>query len=202
MPTGGSRSPPALPADQDRPGRWAGQTCRRPQETRTDPERLRHRVRSPHRPQSRGSHCCSWRCTPMRANVQLSPARTPAVSLIMESTTSPSTMPRSSMGCRSSRSSSATPSAAMIAEKLLGEDYGAAATGNRRDADQGRAAAAPVRAALHPARVQGSGEQAPRGFPHRRAVPLHLRPACPGAARRSRHLCGPAGGGCFRRAQR
>jgi hypothetical protein len=31
----------------------------------------------------------------------------------------------------------------MIAEKLLGEDYGAAATGNRRHADQGRAAAAP-----------------------------------------------------------
>ena len=48
----------------------------------------------------------------------------------------------------------------MIAEKLLGEDYGCGARRDRRRADQGRTAAAAVGAALDPARLQEPGQQA------------------------------------------
>ncbi len=46
---------------------------------------------------------------------------------------------------------------------------------HRRRADQGRAPAAPVGAALDPAGVQESRQQAQGGLPDRRAVPLQLR---------------------------
>ena len=45
----------------------------------------------------------------------------------------------------------------MIAEKLLGMDLGRSRHRHRRGADQGRASAAAVRAALHLARVQEPG---------------------------------------------
>ena len=63
----------------------------------------------------------------------------------------------------------------MIAEKLLGLDKARRRGRHRRRPDQGRAAAAAVVAARHPAGLQEPGEQAPRRLADRRAVPLQLR---------------------------
>ena len=63
----------------------------------------------------------------------------------------------------------------MIAQRLLGEDLRRRSDRDRRGPDQGRAAAAAVRAQGHPAGLQEPGQQAPSRLADRRAVPLRLR---------------------------
>ena len=103
------------------------------------------------------------------------PGRTRTASPTTASTTSPRTTRRSSTTLPAKPILIGHSFGGMIAEKLLGQDYGGGRDRHRRRADQGRAPAAAVRAALDPAGVQEPRQQAQGGLPDRRAVPLRLR---------------------------